>query len=211
MQAALDLSGAGGVITFRALGAELGSDPTAVYRHFRDKDELVSAVFDRLIEDALRDIDQSGSWREQLRDLAQLTLSACAKHPSIGVEARTVTTRGPGELGAVELILEMFQEAGLDRAQAVRFYAVFSGYLLSVSAAVAANRLAGETLAREYDASWIGDVGRVDPKRYPEAAAARMELAGLTDHDVFLTGVDVLLDAAQVAGAESTAARATTT
>jgi Bacterial regulatory proteins, tetR family len=26
--------------SFQALGAELGAHPTAVYRHFRDKDEL---------------------------------------------------------------------------------------------------------------------------------------------------------------------------
>ena len=32
----------------RRLGAELGVDPTAVYRHFRYKDELLVAMADRM-------------------------------------------------------------------------------------------------------------------------------------------------------------------
>src|SRR5688572_1534829 len=36
-----------GALTVRRLGAELGVDPTAFYRHFRDKDDLVLACMDR--------------------------------------------------------------------------------------------------------------------------------------------------------------------
>ena len=41
LEAALRLSGAGNPepLTVRSLGNELGADPTAIYRHFRDKDE----------------------------------------------------------------------------------------------------------------------------------------------------------------------------
>ena len=35
------------------LGRALGADPTAVYRHFSSKDDLVLAIADRLIEEAM--------------------------------------------------------------------------------------------------------------------------------------------------------------
>ena len=35
------------------LGRALGADPTAVYRHFASKDDLVLAIADQLIEDAM--------------------------------------------------------------------------------------------------------------------------------------------------------------
>ncbi|HSR24011.1 MAG TPA: helix-turn-helix domain-containing protein, partial [Candidatus Eisenbacteria bacterium] len=36
-------------VSLRRLGSELGVDPTAVYRHFRDKDEMLTAAADRLL------------------------------------------------------------------------------------------------------------------------------------------------------------------
>src|ERR1700736_559912 len=35
-------------LTFQAIGAELGAHPTSMYRHFRDKDELVLELVDGL-------------------------------------------------------------------------------------------------------------------------------------------------------------------
>ena len=208
LQAALDLSAQGQPVTFRALGTALGADPTAVYRHFRDKDELVRGAFDRMLVEIIGQIDAGASWRDQLRQSALATLDTCEKYPSIGAEARALTTHGPGELSAVEHILSQFQTAGLDQPAAVRFYSAFSGYLLAVSATAASVSLqakASDSPTALGDRSWIGDVGPVDPTRFPAVAAARAELAKLQDREVFMMGIDVLLDAAQSA-AESAAA-----
>jgi len=200
LQAALDLSGRGKPITFRALGSALGADPTAVYRHFRDKDELVRAAFDRMLVEVVGRIDPTASWRDQLRESAVATLDICEQYASIGAEARALTTRGPGELAAVEHLLEQFARAGLDQPAAVRFYSAFSGYLLAVAATAATVALDPKADARSLgDRSWIGDVGPVDPTRFPAVAAARTELAALQDREVFMMGIDVLLDAAEAA------------
>lgn len=196
---AITLASDGSPVTFRALGSALEADPTAVYRHFRDKDELVRALFDRLLQDVLAQIDPKASWREQLASCAELTMDVCEAHPWIGIEARTVTTHGPGELGSVELILESFQRAGLDQPDAVRFYAVYSGYVLSVAAAVAAGRLVAQDRGVSADVTWVGDVGPVDAHVYPALAAARAELAELRDREVFRIGLGVILDAAEAA------------
>ncbi|MCW2756799.1 MAG: putative TetR family transcriptional regulator [Nocardioidaceae bacterium] len=202
LQAVFDLSAQGRPITFRALGTALGADPTAVYRHFRDKDELVRGAFDRLLTVVLERVDPDAPWRDQLRQSAVATLDICEQYPSIGAEARALTTRGPGELGAVEHLLSQFQRAGLDQSAAVRFYSAFSGYLLAI-AATAATIVLDTNDTDPGDRSWLGDVGPVDATQFPAVAAARTELASLQDRDVFMMGIDVLLDAVETAAQPS--------
>ena len=44
------------------LGRALGADPTAVYRHFASKDDLVLAIADHLIEEATAGISPQPCW-----------------------------------------------------------------------------------------------------------------------------------------------------
>ena len=53
-------------LTMRRIGAELGADPTAVYRHFRSKDELLVELADRLFGSA-PELDPSLGWREMFK------------------------------------------------------------------------------------------------------------------------------------------------
>src|SRR5215475_9152786 len=46
-------------LTVRRLGQELGSDPTAIYRHFRNKDAIVRNVLDRLVAESVNRVDRS--------------------------------------------------------------------------------------------------------------------------------------------------------
>ena len=125
LEAALRLSGAGNPepLTVRSLGKELGADPTAIYRHFRDKDELVHAVLDRLIH-------RRGRGGRPRRRLARADDPARPGDPGDLRRApehrrRAVRPRPPGaqgELAAIELILVAMNEAGLDRQDSVRFY-----------------------------------------------------------------------------------------
>src|SRR5690349_23085020 len=55
-----------GKLTMRRIGAELGADPTAVYRHFRNKDELLTQLADRMFG-TLPESDPDLDWRERLR------------------------------------------------------------------------------------------------------------------------------------------------
>lgn len=196
LETALAIAADGRPLTVRALGTALGADPTAVYRHFRDKDELVRGIWDHLLQSLLGELDDSLPWREQLRAIASTSLDVCLRYPAIGQEAHAITTRGPGELDTVELLLEQFMRAGLDAPAAVRYYAVFSSYVLTMAGSIAGAAASAGPAAAE-DQVWIGDVGPVDPRRYPVVFAVRDELASLRDSEIFMKGVDVILDAAQ--------------
>jgi AcrR family transcriptional regulator len=195
--AAIDLAATGETITFRALGSALGTDPTAVYRHFRDKEELMQAVVDRLIVAMLDQLDHDASWRDQLRDGALLSMDIFAAHPRVGIEASAVATGGPGELRAINWILTQLERAGLAKEQIVRFYAAYSSYVLAASAALSQQYLSEDETGRT--SRWIGDLRAVDASRLPALAALLPELVALADRDVYVTGIEVFLDSVALA------------
>ena len=195
--AAIDLAATGETITFRALGSALGTDPTAVYRHFRDKEELMQAVVDRLIVAMLDQVDDDAPWRDQLRDGALMSMDIFAAHPRVGVEASAIATGGPGELRAINWILTQLERAGLAKEQTVRFYAAYSSYVLAASAALSQQHLSEDETGGT--SRWIGDLRAVDAARLPALAALLPELVALADRDVYVTGIEVFLDSIEVA------------
>jgi AcrR family transcriptional regulator len=205
IEAALRLAASGSptAVSVRKLGAELGADPTAIYRHFRDKDELMLALLDRLQVRAFDQIRADADWRGSLRAAAIATLEILSDHPAVGVYAGVRTTGGPGEQSAVERTLAAFEQAGLSGEEAVRFYSVYSGFILSFAGAAAAGVLLEHPQELADDDRWIGGLSRVDAARYPRTAEHVVELSRLTDRQVYLNGVDVILDAAAAVAAVS--------
>ena len=72
---ALEVTQRGGTaaLTVRRLGAELGVDPTALYRPFRDKDVLGLACMDRAVQfavDSLVSRADRSTWQMKLRAVA---------------------------------------------------------------------------------------------------------------------------------------------
>jgi len=193
---AIDLAAAGEPVTFRSLGTALGSDPTAVYRHFRDKEELMAAALDRLITAIHEQLDHDAPWRDQLRQGAELTIDIFAAHPHIGVESSAMATGGMGELEAINWILTQLQQAGLGKEQAVRFYAAYSSYVLAAAAALSRQRLQDDETGTT--SRWVGELRAVDAARLPALAAMLPELVALSDREVFMTGVEVFLDSVEV-------------
>lgn len=201
ISAAIELASTGAALTFRQLGSALGADPTAVYRHFRDKEELMRAVADRLIVTANAHIDRAAPWRDQLHDGAVQIIDIFAAHPRIGVEASAIATGGPGELAAIDWILTQLGRAGLDKRQVVRFYAAYSSYVLAAASSISWQRLRHDD---ESTSHWVGELRAVDAARLPALAAAIPELVGMSDREAFLTGVEVFLDSVEAVAERAT-------
>lgn len=90
LETALDLTEQGGslsTLSMRKLGTALGADPTAVYRYFRSKDELITAIagliYSRMIPSSA---ELSGGWEQRLRAIADRVRAVCSTYPTIGVE-----------------------------------------------------------------------------------------------------------------------------
>jgi len=187
-------------ISIRTLGTALGADPTAVYRHFRGKDDLMRALLDEVQAIALSTVSGSeGDWRERLRRLSRATLETFVQYPAIAVEATVLTTNGPAELATMELILAAFAEAGLSGSDLVRHYALFASFVLSEAAGIARGRTGSGTATDDglTSAAWFEGPLLVDPVTHSQIAAVAAELRALRDEDIFGMGVDTILDSAE--------------
>lgn len=190
------------------LGARLGVDPTAIYRHFRNKGHLMEALLDELNARCVRSVTAPlDDWRGRLRELAEATLLIYCAHPSVAAEAMVLTTHGPGELDAVELMLEAFTRAGLDPDEVVRHYALFASHVLSSASGIAHARTeAGTTPGSDPEFSpWLGGPILADPRTHPRIAALSAQLVALDDREMFRLGVESVIRSAE----QSTTAKVT--
>lgn len=182
------------------LGEKLGVDPTAIYRHFRNKGHLMEALLDELHSRSLAAVTaEKADWKGRVRQLAAATLFEYSNHPSIAAEAMLVTTHGPGELAAVELLLEALSNAGLDDENIVQHYALISSYILSNASGIALSRAdsADEIDSPDVDMPWLDGPILADPRTHPHIARFTVELAELKDRKIFMAGIDALLDSAE--------------
>ena len=199
--AGLELAASGtSSISVRELGTHLGADPTAIYRHFRSKEHLMQALLDELTSRSLSAVTaDAADWRERLRQLAASTLALYAEHPAIGAEAIVLTTHGPGELEAIELMLEAFSRAGLTGDEVVRHYALLASHVLSSAAGIARGRSLNSAVGEP--SPWFEGPILADARRYPLIHAFNAQLSNLEDHELFSLGVEHIIQSAERAAA----------
>ncbi|WP_426321205.1 TetR/AcrR family transcriptional regulator [Microbacterium sp. E-13] len=189
---------AGPSLSIRDLGAKLGTDPTAIYRHFRSKDDLMSALLDELNVRSLAAVTASPEdWRERLRQLAAATLTEFSRYPAVGQEAVVLTTHGPGELDAIELMLDAFTRAGLTGDDLVQHYALMATHVLSTAAGVARARAERASGDPADPSPWFEGPLLVDPIKHPHIAQISAQLLDLDDRDLFMLGVESVIRSAE--------------
>ncbi|ALE06026.1 TetR family transcriptional regulator [Arthrobacter sp. ERGS1:01] len=184
-------------ISVRELGTLLDADPTAIYRHFRNKEHLMRELLDELIGRSVSAVTADPSdWRAGLTQLATTTLDLFAQYPAIGVEAIVLTTHGPGELDAVEFMLDALSRAGLTGDDLVRHYALMASHVLSSAAGIARDRSQRGVRADE-PSPWFEGPLHADPRKYPHISAVSTQLTELEDRELFLLGVSAIIQSAE--------------
>lgn len=122
-------------LSMRKLGAELGVDPMAAYRHLPNKEALLDGVVEAVSVQTEIDVDRTLPWQGQLRQLIGANLESMLAHPNVLplLAQRPLTT--PGSLGLVERAFEIMDSAGIPLDDAALAINVMG--LLTVSLAVA--------------------------------------------------------------------------
>lgn len=198
VSAAIDVIAAHGVDHFsvRKLGEAIDADPTAIYRHFRSKDELLRAIGDRCLRGVTDDLPTS-SWRARAREVCIRVRAANLAQPALATLVRGAPPRHANELLITETLLAALRSAGFSvEAAAAAYHALIE---LTIGSATIDSTLASQPDAarvRTY-AEWRSDYAALDPARFPTSVAVAESLYPGTADDRFEFAIDRLLDGLQ--------------
>jgi AcrR family transcriptional regulator len=188
----LDTEGADG-FSLPKLGRALGADPTAVYRHFASKDDLVLAIADRLIEEALTGLVAQECWVDTVTDATRRLRTTYRAHPAAAALSMSRTTQRPAEMRVVDVLIGAVLQAGFTGAAAARMYRAIGDFTLAWAGAEAAF-LALDPSQQAADVSaWTRAYLAVNRAEYPHIWQLRDELGGVTEDDIFETVLGLVI------------------
>jgi AcrR family transcriptional regulator len=200
VSAAIEVIGRHGYEQFsvRKLGEAIGADPTAIYRHFRNMDELLRAMGDRCLDGVVEGLPAT-SWRDCIRELCIRIRTANLAQPALATLVRGAPPRHDNELRITETILSRLRDAGLEREDAALAYHALIELTIgsaAIDSAMAAETSTGRLLI--YD-EWRTDYAALDAATFPHSVELAASLYPGTADDRFTYALDRLLD-----GVEST-------
>ena len=183
-------------LTTRALGRRLRVDSTAIYRHFRSKEELLGALADRIVGSSSQppaSSDGDGSLRGRLRGAFLAVHRALLAHPAVTAIVVRRPFLGANSSAVSEHVLGLLRQAGFSDQDAARAYQALLFYTLSHAMLEAPYAALGhEQAAAELQASRL-TLASLPASRYPNTAAVASHLYGPLDEQ-FTYGLDRLLD-----------------
>ena len=179
------------------LGRALGADPTAVYRHFDSKDDLVLAIADRLLAEAQAGLEATECWVDAIAQVARSLRTTYLAHPAAAALSSYRTTQGPAEIQAVDHIVGIVLRAGFQGAEAALVYRAIADFTLAWSGSEASFLALDAELQQADGAAWMSTYRAVGRDEHPSIWAVRDELAGLRDDDIFETVLSYFLTGLQ--------------
>lgn len=119
------------VMTMRSLGAYMGVDPTAVYRHFSTKEELVNALVDQFLQTIHGSLNTKlKDPRARIFDRAMCTRREFEKHPDVGVALVFGTGQSWAGLALSRGIAEDLDELGIPTKSIPVAYQMLEGFVI---------------------------------------------------------------------------------
>lgn len=184
-------------LTMRRLGASLGVEAMALYRHIGGRDELVAAVVHQVIDDLFNDTlmtAEPNSWEDYLQHVANALRNLALEHPKIFPLVATHPPEAPWlrpplrSLRWVDHFLASLRGFGFSDSAAVDAYKTFTNFLLgALLLQVAA---AGVAISPE-EASMI-EKGALD--QYPTVKGLQGKLTEDHSQREFDDGLDALIE-----------------
>ena len=182
----------------RRLGSSLGVEAMAIYHHFAGRDELLSAIGDRLLE-PLHVLEFGDNWREACRRFATALRDVAVARPATFQLLGLQPFDTPSSLAPVERLLGVLVGGGFTPAAALAVYRATVSYARGYALAEAT----GFTV----------DAAKPDGRRrlaalpraeFPILAGRARELAALDADGGYELGLEALLTgfANQYTGAE---------
>jgi TetR/AcrR family tetracycline transcriptional repressor len=183
-------------LTMRRLAERLGVKAASLYRHVRNKDELLGLLADEIAGE-IPLVSSSGGWRHQLTEIAWNVRRGLLAHRDAARVLAETAPVGPHRLRHIESLLHVLRSAGLQPRQAARvgyhcnnFVTEFAADEARFAASFPAQGGARRRVfadARKYFKS-------LPPIEYPTVVALADHLTENDPDALFQFGLDVWLD-----------------
>ena len=177
IRAAVETVSAGGYeeMTIRGLAAQLGVAPMSLYRHIRDKDDLLGEVVDRLLARAWRPSAATDDWQAWLIEAAAKLRHFLVSQPAALHVYLSHPVVSPAAIERMNTMLDVLRRTGADEETARRAYGALHTYTIGF-AALEASR-----------AGWVPDSGQ-------DSNRLACQLAAYTTTEQFIDGLRYLLE-----------------
>jgi AcrR family transcriptional regulator len=126
-------------MTIRNLAAELGVAPMSLYRHVRDKDDLLDEVVDRLLARSWKPKAKGSVWQAWVAEAAQKLCTFLVNQPAALHVYLSHPVVSPAAIARMEAMMDTLRQAGADEQAARRAYGAIHTYTVGF-AALAASR-----------------------------------------------------------------------
>lgn len=194
--AVTDLLERGGIeaVSTRTVGEALDVHPTALYRHFRDMDELLRDAADRILDHLLDDLPDPES-----TDALDATALLCWRlrgvlmsHPGAARVMAAGPSRMPNERALTEVLLGLLTRAGLPDDEVTLAYHALIEYVVGSAALDTASGIATSEEVEQRHRVWRGDYYAASPTEFPETVRLADRLYPTLDEQ-FRFGLDLMI------------------
>jgi AcrR family transcriptional regulator len=203
LEAALAISDTEGIeaITIRKIASKLGASPMGVYRHFKNKVEILSGLVDRVIgiyDVTNHDVDPS-DWESWSRETCTRMRSGLVSHPGIISLLGSSAEAGESVVNVLEAFLGVLRQAGFEEEAVSLFFSLIS-YTVG-SSAIESSVVSFMVTLQERE---MGEVltemkeryANVPLDRYPNVIASASHLIDFSKPEEFTYGLNAMLSTA---------------
>jgi TetR/AcrR family tetracycline transcriptional repressor len=121
-------------MSIRSLAAGLGVAPMSLYRHIRDKDDLLDEVVDRLLAQAWRPTAAEDDWQAWVTEAAANLRHFLVTQPAALHVYLTHPVVSPAAIERMNAMMDVLRRTGLDEATARSAYGALHTYTIGFAA-----------------------------------------------------------------------------
>jgi AcrR family transcriptional regulator len=194
LRTALEIADEGGVeaLTMASVGQKLGVEAMSLYRHVRNKQEILDGIVD-IVFGEIELAPTRTNWKAAMRRRAISARTVLTRHPwAIGL-MESLARPGPANLRHHDAVLGVLHGAGFSSAKATRAYNLLNSYIYGF--------LLQEMSLPFRTREQVADLGKtmlpqLPENEYPHLSRVAVDLAksGFVYANEFEAGLDLILD-----------------
>ncbi|MBH5333901.1 TetR/AcrR family transcriptional regulator [Streptomyces pactum] len=159
-----------GSFSVRKLAAALGTDSSSLYRHFRNKTELLRAVADRVLLATMDGYHPEGDWKQRITALALRLREAFGEQLQLAAVWGRYGSGGTGSRLVMEELLQALRASGLpDEEIPARYHRIVILLAALISSEAGIGTLTPEEYEQGVEQFRVAVLG-ADPERFPALA-----------------------------------------